>query len=98
MTAPHLAVPFRLLATGAVTVAQDSPAEVAQCVAAILGTRPGSRGDFPDMGIEDPAFAGLDLDQVRAQIEEYEPRAEILADSTIEGLVQKVSVSVSALR
>lgn len=97
MAAPHFAYPFRI--TGAVpvaaTVPQDSSREVAQCVFAILGTRPGSRERFPDLGIEDPTFEGLDLDDVRAQIEDYEPRAEIVADSDLADLIQRVRLSVA---
>lgn len=94
MSAPHFAVPLTITAAGAATVSQDSAREIAQCVAAILRTHPGSRASFPDMGVADPAFDGLDADEVLAQAGEYEPRAELLADTTIEALTQEMSIAL----
>lgn len=96
---PHFAYPFRIINRGgrvaAVTVSQDSSSEIAQCVFDILGTRLGARDDEPELGVVDPTFSMLDLDDIRSQVEQFEPRAVVLTDSQLNGLVQRVSVAVA---
>jgi phage baseplate assembly protein W len=84
---PHLALPLRLNGRGsAVTVEQDSPEEIAQCVAVVLATPVGSRVEVPDFGSpradfdEQPDTAGM-----VAAVEEWEPRAD-LDVTAVEGL------------
>lgn len=98
-TIPKLRTPFRVTITGsgvkAQVVEQDSIQDVTQCVYAILATPPGSRLDYPEMGVEDPTFSELDLEDVRAMVETYEPRAEVLTDSALDDAIQRVSVQVA---
>lgn len=73
----HLALPVTVAADGALmSLTQDSPAEVAQSVGLLLATRPGERRSVPGYGLPDPLFAGVDLDEVAAVIEEWEDRAD----------------------
>lgn len=86
-----------MTATGRlVTVEQDTDAEIAQCVYALLATEPGQRVELPEYGLEDQAFreGGADLTEIRAEIEEWEPRAEALTDDEIDDLTDKVQVNV----
>lgn len=90
---PKLRVPLQIRGdgTGLAVVEQDSQADVAQCVYAILATPLGSRLEEPDFGIEDPTFEQLpvDLTEWRRTITEWEPRAEI--DDTEQELVDDVT-------
>lgn len=96
MHIPHFAHPFHLSGSGFATVEQDSAQDVAQCAFCILGTTPGQRSDFPDMGIEPPVFSeGLDMDDIREQVDTYEPRADVLPDSVLEEAAQRVTVEVA---
>lgn len=74
----HLAVPFRYDATGsAVTIAQDSIDDVAQCVRVLLSTPTGTRVEQFDYGIPDPTFtddAAL-VAQITGAVARWEPRA-----------------------
>jgi hypothetical protein len=75
-------------------VEQDSDAEIAQCVYAVLATEQGQRLDLPDYGLPDQTFGegGADLDAIREAAEEWEPRAEVLTDSEFDGIVDQVVV------
>jgi hypothetical protein len=96
---PHLAYPFEVARQGnrigARTVEQDSQAEIAQCVYAVLATPPGSRIEAPDFGLADPTFLGADLDVIRAALDDAEPRAVYLADEDLEGMVQTVTLTLT---
>jgi phage baseplate assembly protein W len=91
---PHLAWPLRLTADGTfLTVEQDSLDDVRQCVAVLLNTPRGVRPLAPDVGIEDPTFAGADPDGLQQTLEEQEPRATLTVtagppDATGEQTVQ----------
>lgn len=76
------------------TVPEDSPAEVAQCVRAVLATERGRRLELPTFGIDDPAFVGAELPELRAAIAEWEPRADVLLDEQLEGITQEVGVAL----
>lgn len=95
---PKFRWPFQMqpLNQGAAVVEQDSVQEVAQCVYAILATEEGTRPELPDFGLEDSAFklGGLDLELIRDVAEEWEPRADLLTESTWSQLLQEVKVRV----
>lgn len=79
MPTPHLKLPVQIIGGQYATVEQDSAQEIAQCVTAILRTPYGSRDDYPDLGLEDQTFlTDLDLEEIRRQLETYEPRADTL--------------------
>lgn len=92
----HLAYPFKIANGRTAVVDQGSPAEVAQCVYAILATQPGDREENPAFGFESQLFrqGGVDLDELRRVVEEREPRASILTEAQIEGLTESVKVTV----
>lgn len=77
---PHFDLPFRFGNTSIVTVEQDSPEDVANCVEAIARTIIGERDDSPDFGIDDLTFSNqpLDTELLTAQILQQEPRATIV--------------------
>jgi phage baseplate assembly protein W len=85
---PHLRWPFRLTAGADIPgqvphaplalVEQDSIDDVRQSIHLLLRTPPGSRPLAPRVGVHDPTFtAGVDADQLAAQLEELEPRARV---------------------
>jgi phage baseplate assembly protein W len=96
---PHFSLPFRFARGAAVVVEQDSPAEIADCVQAILRYTPGSRLELPTFGLPDQAFlqGGADAEQVTAAIAQWEPRADatvtVQAD-TVFATVSDVTVEV----
>jgi phage baseplate assembly protein W len=79
---PHLALPLRYQNGSAVVNEQDSLDDIADCVYAICVTNPGDRSDLPDFGLLDMAFGQQPLSATAAQtqIEQWEPRAQILID------------------
>lgn len=88
---PHLAIPFEVGADGTVaTVEQDSPAEVVQSVANLVGTRPGTRLMVPEYGVEDPNFLGLDQNALAHAVASWEPRAQVNVAVTPGNLTQIV--------
>ena len=93
----HASVSDKILTpTKARTVDQDSKDEIAQCVYAILATEPGTRTELPEFGFASQLFrqGGVDLEELRQAVEEWEPRAQILTESEFEGLVQRVKVTI----
>lgn len=86
MGVPHFSVPFRVDGTGRfVTVEQDTPEEIAQCVAVIIGTPEGSRVEVPDFGCPRAEFVGPDPAGIVAAVEDWEPRA-VLSVEVVAGL------------
>lgn len=85
-TVRKFAQPFRFINGRVATVAQDTEAEVSDCVEAILRTPQGSRVEQPTFGIPDMTFRtnGPDPVPIREAIERDEPRARftVLADDT----------------
>lgn len=79
-TIPHFAYPFRYVNGSAVVNEQDSLDDIADCVYAICVTHPGDRIELPDFGITDPTFEQVPIDTgtLQTQIEEWEPRAQVL--------------------
>lgn len=93
---PKLQVPFEIEGSSAAVIEQDSDDEVVQCVIAVLRTRMGTRPDDGEMGIPDFAFGqdGADLDAIRSVLVRHEPRANTVADQTLEDLIATVSLEV----
>jgi len=82
--APHLAVPFTIGADGsAATVAQDSPAEIAQCVRVLLSTTVGSRVELPGYGVRDVTFTNGDTTGMVQAVAQWEPRATGITITTV---------------
>lgn len=92
---PHLRYPFTVGATVA-TVDQGAPAEIAQCVYAVLATEPGDRAEHPAFGFESQLFrrGGVDLEELRRVVGDFEPRADLLTEATLEDLAETVRVTI----
>lgn len=77
---PHFALPFRFSTPRAAVVEQDSVDEIAGCVLAVLLCPFGFRVELPTFGVPDPTFSmpGVDVDELRAVVELWEPRASVL--------------------
>lgn len=77
---PHFALPLRYLNGSAQVNEQDSLDDIADCVYAICVTDPGDRTDLPDFGLLDMTFGQepLSAGAAQNQIEQWEPRAQIL--------------------
>jgi phage baseplate assembly protein W len=84
---PHLAIPFRVTASGsAAVVDQDSFEEIAQCVGVLMSTTAGERIELPDYGIPNPVFQAeseVDTAELAMAIQKWEPRATALVHSTV---------------
>lgn len=76
---PHFDLPFRLSGKSFATTEQDSYADVANCVEAIVRCPAGFRDDSPDFGFEDTTFelVPLNLEDLTTQIVTQEPRATV---------------------
>jgi len=84
MPAPHLAVPLTLGADGSfVTVAQDTPVEIAQCVRVLLSTTAGTRLMLPRYGVRDVAFTNGDSSGMVQAVARWEPRAAGITIRTV---------------
>lgn len=91
---PHFAFPFAFASSGrALVVEQDSPDDVAACVAAICSYRVGDRADAPDFGIEPQDFRtdGANALEIRTGIAAWEDRAEATLDLDDSDLVRGIS-------
>lgn len=76
---PHIAIPIAVRGNSYATNQQDTNAEVAACVAVIVGFPIGYREEAPEFGIDDPTFSDrpIDTSGIEAAVEEYEPRATL---------------------
>lgn len=97
---PHFDLPFRLSGSSFAVVEQDSSADVANCVEAIVRTPNGFRDDTPDFGMDDITFANqpLNLERLTAQIESQEPRASVALEqhpSLVDELVTKLVINAN---
>jgi len=94
----HFTLPLGVGPGGSLaTLAQDTPAEVAQSVAVLVSTVIGERRVVEDYGIESPLFDGLDPDGVADAIEEWEPRADpALIDQLVDGELEVWDLTVQA--
>lgn len=94
---PHLAYPFEITSSGrARLVEQDSIDEITQNVYGILATHLGEWIDDPSFGLAEQIHrkGGASLDEIRAAVLEWEPRAEVLTDHQLEGVVDKVRMAI----
>jgi phage baseplate assembly protein W len=80
---PHLALPIRYESGAFVTNEQDTDAEAADCVKAILSFGRYTRFDDPDFGIPDPTFETqpIDTDAIAEAITTYEPRVDAVIET-----------------
>jgi hypothetical protein len=66
--------PFRLSADGSVyTVAQDSDGFLDQCIQTVAGTIVGEREMCMPYGVPDPAWHGLEADDIQAALSLFGP-------------------------
>jgi hypothetical protein len=96
---PHFDLPFRFSTPQAAVVEQDSIEEIAGCVLALLLCEQGFRVELPEYGLLDPTFSSprVDVEAIRAQVLEWEPRASVILDAEparFDELVSLVSVQV----
>jgi hypothetical protein len=92
---PHFAIPFRfkVLPQGSAATVheQDTFEEVRDCVAAIVRYTRGQRPEAPEFGITPVEFTqGIDFPKLLQEIEENEPRAHMLASSSLDPLDQSI--------
>lgn len=75
---PHIALPFRLSGDRIAAVEQDSNEEIAQNAETIIRYPTQYRLEAPDFGVSEGLFRqeGVDPDEIKAAISEFEPRAE----------------------
>jgi phage baseplate assembly protein W len=99
---PQFDLPLRLDGTDLATVEQDSPQDVVNSVTIILRTMLGEHPVLDDFGIADPTFSqgGVDVEALRAQIERWEPRAELVFEENpdlLSELVASIRINVTPL-
>jgi phage baseplate assembly protein W len=92
---PHLAFPVRLFGTSFLSYEQDTIDDIASCVELILLYEPGSREMLPEFGTQDPTFETqpIDLQQIAAAVERWEPRVHTLlsqAPDVLDAMVVRV--------
>lgn len=95
---PHFSLPFRFQGNPPVAVMteQDSVDEIADCIEAVVLTRPGERMELPNFGLRDPTFTGVSDDDLMTAIERWEPRATIAVEAgwDFDNFAQEVRVTV----
>lgn len=93
---PHFAVPFRISAEAAEEVEQDTEREIELCVEAVLRTPVGTRIEQPGFGRPDETFAQqhppISADLYLAALAEWEPRARVPADATLEDTLKRIAI------
>jgi phage baseplate assembly protein W len=99
-TNPHFDLPFRFLNNaGAAVAEQDTYADIANCVEAILRTPHGFRIDAADFGVPELAFQTQPLlrGDIESVIVDQEPRSQMffreqpdLADQLIDRIIVTV--------
>lgn len=78
-----LSHPFRLAGDGSVATVEDlSPDAVSEAIAVLLLTRRGEHEMAPGFGTTDPTFAGVDRDELGAQLDAYGPDGVTITDLT----------------
>ncbi|MCA1571692.1 MAG: hypothetical protein LC798_15540 [Chloroflexi bacterium] len=81
--AEHFDVPLQLGRFGSFeTNDQDSDADITAAAFGVLAYRKGYRTDRPELGIDDPTHrpGGADLEAIRADLAEQEPRIDPLLE------------------
>jgi len=96
---PHFRTPFQVVGKSVATVEQDSEQEVTQCIEAVLQTPEGSRIEEPEFGIPDELFETLgpnpSADVYLAAIEDWEPRARVLGEASIDELTEQITIKAA---
>lgn len=92
---PHFALPFqfRTAPKGVVVPVheQDTFEEIRDCVATIVRYTRGSRPESPEFGITSLEFTtGVDFPKLMQEIVDDEPRADMLATSSIDPLDEQI--------
>lgn len=100
---PHFNIPFRLRATGAETVEQDSIDDVANCVVVIVSTPIGWRDDNSDFGFNDLAMRRqpIGTEEIAAQISDQDPRALLIVEESPDmrdELIDRIEIGVSTMK
>lgn len=90
----HIAYPFRWGPHGnAVELEQDTLDDIVNCVEVIVRTDIGALEDLPEMGIDDPTFQHTtNVLQLSAQINLWEPRANVQINAKVDSVDQLVEV------
>jgi hypothetical protein len=96
---PHLAFPVRLVGAAFAVVEQDSDADIAGCVEAVIRCPEGWLDHNPTLGLPELAFTVDDAARsreatIREGIARGEPRAVLLTDEQLDGLAATVTVEV----
>ena len=93
---PHFDLPFRFTGTSFAVVEQDSAADIANCVQAIIRTPVGWREELPSFGVPDQSFSqnGVDVAPIIAAVQEWEPRASIEAEANNTSLDEYISAVI----
>jgi phage baseplate assembly protein W len=96
----HWAFPFRVEDGVIATVEQDSAEEIQQNIEAVLNTIVGTRIDAPDFGVPDETFStqspNPSVAVYLAAVENAEPRASLLGQATVEGIVRRIVLKETA--
>lgn len=90
-----LAYPFQITPGGRIaTVEHDSVQAKAQQLEVLIRTRTGERVLVPAFGLPDPAFRGLQLDDIRTRVELFGPNVTVteVIEGPIVGAQQEVEV------
>jgi len=87
---PHFSLPFRFATPQAAVTEQDSIDEIADCALAVMLCPLGFRVELPEFGMPDQTFSSPapDLDEIRAYVEQWEPRAGLTLSEQADKLDQ----------
>jgi phage baseplate assembly protein W len=79
---------------------QDTVDEIADCIEALVLTRPGERMELPQYGLDDPTFVGLNKDDLMTAIERWETRATVAVEEgwDFDEFIQKIRLEVREAR
>lgn len=90
----HLRFPLEIRAGDFVMVGQDTQADVDGCVEAVARCPRGWLDSLPTMGLPDYALTRgrPSVDDIRAGIAPFEPRADLSVDSELEQLAAAISI------
>lgn len=97
---PHFALPFRLVATGALVNEQDTIDDISTCVTTIMLTHLGWRDEVPDFGVPDYAFRKTPIGaaDIYDMAGSQEPRAIMIVEERpgiADALIDYISIGVS---
>lgn len=93
--APRFAYPFRLNASGASVVEQDSLDDLVATAFFALRTPLGWRDEAPGFGVADPVFSLNPTPRIISDLERSDPRLVLAATEERDQLVLRVSLAIS---